>query len=439
MTLTATPDIGSTFEGWSGVCTGTGSCTVTMSDTISVTATFNITLVSGGAILPTVEKFTLTVTVEGSGTVTSDPAGIFCVTGPCITSVDLGTEVILTATPDSGSTFESWGGACSGTGTCTVTLTANRAVTATFDLIPDFTLTVTVSGSGTVSSGLAGILCVTGPCTTSVDPGTEVILTATPDSGSTFAGWGGACQGLGQCNITMDADRSLTAIFAQATQEKVTKVVLKGAINVKQDSLGFVRYLGEVLNEGPLSACFVEITVDSDDASGALINTDFTYVNGSSLLISGIMTDTCLHPGETGSFEIGTSMEVIPASYSAIVNWDTNDITTPPVTSSQVVLDGPLTEATDFWGNKELLGYIKNLHPSLTLKFVSISFTALSGSTVIDTDFTYINGSTCVFLSTLTTDTCLHPDQSGSFSLSFSEPPSAITDFYYKINYGIND
>jgi len=41
VTLTATPDAGSKFSGWSGACTGTGACSVTMSDAQHATATFD--------------------------------------------------------------------------------------------------------------------------------------------------------------------------------------------------------------------------------------------------------------------------------------------------------------------------------------------------------------------------------------------------------------
>jgi hypothetical protein len=43
-----------------------------------------------------------------------------------------GSEVELTATPGKGSAFGGWSGACSGTGTCKVTMSAAKSVTAEF-------------------------------------------------------------------------------------------------------------------------------------------------------------------------------------------------------------------------------------------------------------------------------------------------------------------
>ena len=89
----------------------------------------------GGSTGPT---YTLTVTKSGngSGTVTSIPAGINC-GADCSETYTSGTQVILTATADGGSTFNGWsGGGCSGTGTCTVTLTGNTTVNADFTTSP---------------------------------------------------------------------------------------------------------------------------------------------------------------------------------------------------------------------------------------------------------------------------------------------------------------
>jgi Divergent InlB B-repeat domain len=122
VTLTASPAAGSTFTGWTGGgCTGTGTCVVTMNAATTVAANF------------TVPTFALTVTRAGagSGTVTSTPAGIAC-GATCSASFNINTVVTLTAAPASGSTFVGWGGSCVGAGNCTVTMTAARAVTATF-------------------------------------------------------------------------------------------------------------------------------------------------------------------------------------------------------------------------------------------------------------------------------------------------------------------
>lgn len=75
---------------------------------------------------------TLSVTVTGMGTVTSDPTGIDCGT-TCSADFTDGATVTLTAAPDTTSSFTGWTGACTGTSpTCMVTLTAAASTTATF-------------------------------------------------------------------------------------------------------------------------------------------------------------------------------------------------------------------------------------------------------------------------------------------------------------------
>jgi hypothetical protein len=77
----------------------------------------------------------------------------------------------------------------------------------------NYTLSVSVSGNGTVSSLPAGVSCPS-VCTMNYSSGTPVTLTATPAGGATFSGWGGACSGNGSCLVTMNSLESVTAIFS---------------------------------------------------------------------------------------------------------------------------------------------------------------------------------------------------------------------------------
>jgi hypothetical protein len=76
-----------------------------------------------------------------------------------------------------------------------------------------YTLTVARagSGSGTVTGG--GISCGS-TCSANLAGGTMVTLTATPATGSTFAGWSGACGGTGTCALTMNTAQAVTASFS---------------------------------------------------------------------------------------------------------------------------------------------------------------------------------------------------------------------------------
>jgi hypothetical protein len=70
-------------------------------------------------------------------------------------------------------------------------------------------------GSGSVSSVPGGIDCGL-TCTSEYPEGTVVTLTVTSDSGSTFAGWSGACNGTAACIVTMDSDKAVTAEYRKA-------------------------------------------------------------------------------------------------------------------------------------------------------------------------------------------------------------------------------
>ncbi len=146
ITLQATPADGSLFSGWSGTCSGTGSCTVQANDSTAATATFT-------AIRPT-----LTVALSGSGTgsVTSSPSGITCPSGSCAAQFDQNATVTLAAAPSSSSYFTGWGGACSGTAGCSVSMgVSDKSVTAGFAAAPK--VKVGILGFETLTLAYAGV------------------------------------------------------------------------------------------------------------------------------------------------------------------------------------------------------------------------------------------------------------------------------------------
>jgi len=209
VTVTHSANTGSTFTEWSGVCSGNGSCVVTMDAAKSVTATF------------TLEQYTLTTATDGTGTgsLILDPAGGI---------YEYGTAVTVTHSADAGSTFTEWSGACSGNGSCVVTMDAAKTVTATFTLNSyDLSLMIDGTGTGSVNFTPPDSNC-TADCAETYDHGTMVTLTATADDGSTFTGWsGGICSGTDACVITMDEEKNVTATFDTAQFYIFLPVILK--------------------------------------------------------------------------------------------------------------------------------------------------------------------------------------------------------------------
>ena len=166
-------------------------------------------------------RYDLTVTKSGagSGTVTSTPAGIDC-GATCTAPFATGTHVTLHAEAAPGSSFVGWGGDCSGTGDCQVTMGAAHQVSAVFSHPATFDLAVTKpdAGQGTVTSTPSGIDCGA-TCSAPFANGTQVTLHADPAPGWTFAGWGGDCSGTGDCLVTTDGDRSESATFLPTATE----------------------------------------------------------------------------------------------------------------------------------------------------------------------------------------------------------------------------
>ena len=84
--------------------------------------------------------------------------------------------------------------------------------------VPDFALVVTPVGAvagETVASDLPGISCPPA-CAGAFESGTRVSLTPSPTlRGRRFVGWRGACTGAGACDLVLDAERRVEAVWGR--------------------------------------------------------------------------------------------------------------------------------------------------------------------------------------------------------------------------------
>jgi uncharacterized repeat protein (TIGR02543 family) len=201
VTLTATPDLGWSFSGWSGDLSGnTNPTTIAMSSDKTVTATFIM------------NQYTLTINKVGTGSVTKNPNKATYTHGETVT---------LTAIPDSGWIFSSWSGDLTGsTNPGTITMTGDKIVTATF--IQGYSLTVNIVGGGSVSKD---------PDQAGFTEGQVVTLTATPVIGWSFSGWSGDLTGnANPVTITMSSDKVVTATFTQNQYTLTVNIIGGGSV-----------------------------------------------------------------------------------------------------------------------------------------------------------------------------------------------------------------
>ena len=144
-------------------------------------------------------QYTLTTTTSGQGTISLNPPG---------GTYNDGTIVQATASPVAGWQFTGWSGAATGTtNPVSITMNANKSLTATFTQVPvqQFTLTVNIIGQGSVALSPPG---------GTYNNGTVVQATATPAVGWQVAGWSGAATGTANpISVTMNANKTLTVTF----------------------------------------------------------------------------------------------------------------------------------------------------------------------------------------------------------------------------------
>lgn len=185
VTITASPELGWRFTGWSGDKTGSENpISFVMNADISVIAHFE-----------QIPFYSLAVSTEGEGTVFPD-------TG----TYSEGDTVTITAQADTGWKFDHWGGDLSGTrNPASIIMDSSKSVVAHFVQIPTYQLSVSVQGSGSVV-----------PDQGTFPEGDTIVLTATAEPGWVFDHWSGSVTGSqNPLTVYMTADISVTANFVE--------------------------------------------------------------------------------------------------------------------------------------------------------------------------------------------------------------------------------
>lgn len=193
-------------------------------------------------------SYTLTISPPAGGRINESNdigARINC-PGECVATYPAGATVYLTGLADPGNAFGSWTGACGGSGSCVVSMNADRQVSALFT--PGQPLHVASTGYGVVHDNLGHISCGYGAmlCTYPYPLGTAVSLTVTPSAGHTFTGWSGACSGSASCVLSLSTARTVIAAFVPDSEVVLlalsnfhhTDSVVVGTAGVQTDSAG---------------------------------------------------------------------------------------------------------------------------------------------------------------------------------------------------------
>ena len=244
VTVIANPTDGHQFSGWGGDCTGRSPCVVTMDADKSVTANF-------------ASVFDLTVAADPVDGGTVLPGGV--------TSYVDGAQITVLAYPDPGYLFSEWGGACSGSGPCMVTIDGDKTVTAKFVIGIDLTVAANPVDGGSVYPQGA----------TSHQPGDTVTVVAVPAIGYQFSNWTDDCTGSSVCTVILDTSKTVTANFVSVFDLTVTAVPTGGGTVFPGSTTSYVAgYEVAVLARSAVGYQFSEWTGDCSGDSACVVTMD---------------------------------------------------------------------------------------------------------------------------------------------------------------------
>ncbi|MGE5681422.1 MAG: InlB B-repeat-containing protein, partial [Bacillota bacterium] len=251
--IEAIPDSGNTFSAWSGSLSSVvNPISVIVDTTKNINAAFKL------------KQFTISVNKSGTGN------GEIKVNGsirqlPYNGIFNYGSNVTIEAVAASGSIFTGWSGAVSGiTNPVGVTVKGDMTISAGFNSLPLYSLTISKFGNGQVK---INDTLQTLPFNHSYPEGSQVKIEAAADPGNTFNGWTGSFAGVqNPVVITMNGNKNLQANFNEI---QYTLSISKGGAGNGQ-----VKING-ILQNLPYSGIFnsgTPITFEAVPDSGSLFS-----------------------------------------------------------------------------------------------------------------------------------------------------------------------
>ncbi len=344
--ISATPDAGWQFDGWTGDVADSSSASTTIIMDSDKTVTANFSEVIAG-------EHILTMAVTGNGT-TTPAVGSHTYTE--------GTMVNINAIPAAGWQFDGWTGdvADPNSASTTVTMDSDKTVTANFSevVVGEYILTMAVTGNGTTSPAVGSY---------TYTEGTVVNINAIPAAGWQFDNWSGGVShpNSASTTVTMDSDKTVTANFSRIV-EKYTLTMAVNGNGTTSPVVGIYTY-----TEGTV----VNITATPDD------NWQFDGWTGDVADLNSASTTVILDSDKTVTANFSQMEDTTPPS--------TTDISTSNIskTGADIIwtTDEPGDSQVEFWSNPsqltpldetlvtEHLVHLSNLTPATTYHYKVMS------------------------------------------------------------------
>ncbi len=234
--------------------------------------------VRGGAV-GTLASLSVLKLGSGTGSVVSQPAAIDCGNTCGVLLDHVGDALTLSATAATGSFFTGWGGACSGTGSCLVTLNSDVGVSANFNLLRTVTVNKSGTGDAVMVSSPTGINC--GSTCSAKFPDTGLVtVTAQLPLTSVVGSWSGCDTYTDtQCTYTVNGADHQIGVFLASKNATILSLSLSSSAILNN---------GSIIASGKLT----RLPDNGSDMNGQTVTITITPPSGSSQQPFSVTTTT---------------------------------------------------------------------------------------------------------------------------------------------------